>query len=120
MLDKYDQVRLLHWKMKVVFGVFILGGIAGGGAYLTYTNLLQPAIAYVVGSILSRISPDYFLRMHNWLSMSVYYYSSLREAQGGFGWQEVALATAAGALAPTLLAMAILSGVFSRRAGEEK
>lgn len=119
MFDKYDQVRLLHWKMKVVFGVFIFGGIAGGVAYLTYAHLLQPAIAYVVGSILSRIAPDYFLRMHNWLSMSVYYYQSLREAQGGFGWQDVLLATAAGALAPAMAAMAVLAGVFKRREAAE-
>ena len=119
MFDKYDQVRLLHWKMKVVFGVFILGGLAGGVAYLVYSHLMQPAIAYAVGSVLFRISPDYFLRMHNWLSMSVYYYSSLREAQGGFGWRDVALATAAGAMAPALLAMAVLAGVFKRRESEE-
>jgi hypothetical protein len=119
MFDQYDQVRLLHWKMKVIFGAFILGGIAGGGAYLVYAHLLQPAIAYVAGAVLFRISPDYFLGMHNWLSMSVYYYQSLREAQGGFGWQNVLLATAAGALAPTLLAMAVLSGVFKRQEGQE-
>ncbi len=119
MFDKYDQVRLLHWKMKVVFGVFILGGIAGGGAYLAYTNLLQPAIAYLVGSALFRIAPNYFLGMHNWFSMSVYYYQSLRDAQGGFGWRDVALATAAGALAPALAAMAVLAGVFKRREAEE-
>ncbi|MDA8260851.1 MAG: hypothetical protein M0Z99_35325 [Betaproteobacteria bacterium] len=120
MFDKYDQVRLLHWKLKVISGVFILGGIAGGAAYLVYSHLLQPAIAYAAGAMLSRIAPDYFLRMHNWLSMAVYYYQSLREAQGGFGWHDVAVATAAGALAPSLLAMAVLAGVFKRRAGEEE
>lgn len=120
MFDKYDQVRLLHWKLKVVFGVFILGGIAGGFAYLSYANLLQPAIAYIVGSVLFRIAPDYFLRMHNWFSMAVYYYQSLRDAQGGFGWRDVALATAAGAFAPSLLATAVLAGVFRGRAGEEE
>ena len=119
MFDQYDQVRLLHWKMKVIFGAFILGGIAGGGAYLVYAHLLQPAIAYAAGAMLSRIAPDYFMRMHNWLSMAVYYYQSLREAQGGFGWRDVALAAAAGAMAPALLAMAVLAGVFKRREAEE-
>ena len=119
MFDKYDQVRLLHWKLKVISGVFILGGIAGGGAYLTYSHLLQTAMAYVVGSALFRIAPNYFLGMHNWLAMSVYYYQSLREAQGGFGWQNVVMATAAGAFAPSLLAMAVLAGVFKRQEGQE-
>ncbi|OZB58973.1 MAG: hypothetical protein B7X31_13155 [Thiomonas sp. 13-66-29] len=119
MFDKYDQVCLLHWKLKVISGVFILGGIAGGAAYLVYSHLLQPAIAYLVGSVLFRIAPDYFLRMHNWFSMAVYYYQSLQQAQGGFDWGSLPLVMAAGALAPALASMAVLTGVFRRQEGQE-
>ncbi len=119
MFDKYDQVRLLHWKLKVVFGVFILGGITGGAAYLSYSQLLQPAIAYCAGGLLYRIAPGYFVSLGNWLSVAVDYYVRLQEAQGGFGWQDVLWATVAGALAPMLLATAVLAGVFKRREAEE-
>ena len=119
MFDKYDQVRLLHWKMKVISGVFILGGITGALAYLSYSQLLQPAIAYCAGAILFRIAPGYFVGLGNWLSVSVDYYVRIQEAQGGFDWGHLPLAAAAGALAPTLLAMAGLAGVFRRREAEE-
>ncbi|WP_288060995.1 hypothetical protein [Thiomonas sp.] len=119
MFDKYDQVKLLHWKLKVISGVFILGGIAGGLSYLSYSHLLPPAIAYCAGAILFRIAPDYFIGLHNWLSVAVYYYQSLQQAQGGFDWGATWVALAAGALAPTLASVAVLSGVFKRREGEE-
>lgn len=119
MFDKYDQVRLLHWQLKVVFGVFVLGGIAGGLAYLSYSQLLQPAIAYCAGAILFRIAPDYFLSLHNWFSVAVYYYQSIQQAQGGFDWGSLWIAMAAGALAPALASMAVLAGVFRRREAEE-
>jgi hypothetical protein len=119
MFDKYDQVRLLHWKLKVISGVFILGGISGALAYLSYSNLLQPAIAYGVGSVLFRIAPDYFLSLHNWLSVAVYYYQSIQQAQGGFDWGSLWVAMAAGAFAPALASMAVLGGVFRSREAEE-
>ncbi|OIQ93535.1 hypothetical protein GALL_244950 [mine drainage metagenome] len=119
MFDKYDQVRLLHWKLKVISGVFILGGIAGALAYLTYSQLLQPAIAYCSGAILFRIAPGYFVGLGNWLSVAVDYYVRIQEAQGGFDWGHLPLAAAAGAFAPSLLAMAVLSGVFKRQEGQE-
>ncbi|HML81986.1 MAG TPA: hypothetical protein PKE37_09500 [Thiomonas arsenitoxydans] len=119
MFDKYDQVRLLHWKLKVIFGVFILGGIAGAVAYLSYSQLLQPAIAYCAGAILIRIAPDYFMGLGNWLSIAVYYYQSLQQAQGGFDWGSTWVALAAGAFAPAMAAMAVLAGVFRRREAEE-
>ncbi len=120
MFDRYDQVRLLHWKLKVITGVFIVGGIVGAMAYLSYSKLLQPAVAYIAGSVLSRIAPDYFLGLHNWFSVAVYYYQSLQQAQGGFDWGSLLWAAVAGALAPALAAMAVLFGVFRRRAGEEE
>ncbi len=119
MFDKYDQVRLLHWKMKVISGVFIIGGIAGSLAYLSYSQLLQPAIAYCAGAILFRIAPGYFAGLGNWLSVAMDYYVRIQEAQGGFDWGHLPLAAAAGALAPTLLSMAVLSGVFKRQEGQE-
>ena len=119
MFDKYDQVRLLHWKLKVIFGVFVLGGVAGALAYLSYSQLLQPAIAYCAGAILFRVAPGYFAGLGNWLSVAVDYYSRIQEAQGGFDWGHLWLATAAGAMAPTLLATAVLAGVFKRREAEE-
>ena len=119
MFDKYDQVRLLHWKLKVIFGVFVLGGISGALAYLSYSQLLHPAIAYCAGAVLFRIAPGYFVNLGNWLSVAVDYYVRIQEAQGGFDWGSLPLATAAGALAPTLLAMAVLAGVFKRREAAE-
>ncbi|MDE2268583.1 MAG: hypothetical protein KGL33_06165 [Betaproteobacteria bacterium] len=119
MYDKYDQVKLLHWKLKVVSGVFILGGIAGALAYLSYSQLLEPAIAYCAGAVLFRIAPDYFMGLGNWLSIAVDYYQRIQEAQGGFDWGSTLVALAAGALAPTLAAMAVLSGVFRSREAEE-
>lgn len=119
MFDKYDQVKLLHWKLKVIFGVLILGGIAGGLSYLSYSHLLQPAIAYIVGAVLFRISPDYFMGLGNWLSVAVDYYVRIQEAQGGFDWGSTWVAIAAGALAPTLASGAVLSGVFRSREAEE-
>jgi len=119
MFDKYDQVRLLHWKLKVIFVVFILGGIAGALAYLSYSHLLQPAIAYCSGAVLFRIAPDYFAGLGNWLSVAVDYYQRIQEAQGGFDWGSAWVAIAAGALAPAMAAMAVLTGVFRRREAEE-
>ena len=119
MFDKYDQVRLLHWKLQVIFGVFILGGIAGALAYLSYSQLLQPAIAYCAGAILFRIAPGYFVGLGNWLSVSVDYYVRIQEAQGGFDWGSLPLVMAAGALAPALASMAVLAGVFKRQEGQE-
>ncbi|CAZ88726.1 hypothetical protein [Thiomonas arsenitoxydans] len=119
MFDKYDQVKLLHWKIKVIFGVFILGGIAGGLFYLSYSHLLEPAIAYIVGSVLFRIAPDYFMGLGNWLSIAVDYYQRIQEAQGGFDWGATWVALAAGAFAPAMAAMAVLAGVFRRREAEE-
>ncbi len=120
MFDKYDQVRLLHWKLKVITGVFIVGGIVGALAYLSYSQLMQPSIAYCAGAILSRIAPDYFLGLHNWFSVAVYYYQSLQQAQGGFNWDGLLWGAGAAAMAPALLAAAVLSGVFRARAGEEE
>lgn len=119
MFDKYDQVRLLHWKLKVISGVFILGGISGALAYLSYSQLLQPAIAYCSGAVLFRIAPDYFMGLGNWLSIAVDYYQRIQEAQGGFDWGSLPMALAAGALAPTLASVAVLSDVFKRREAEE-
>ena len=119
MFDKYDQVRLLHWKLKVISGIFILGGIAGALAYLSYSQLLQPAIAYCTGAILFRIAPGYFLSLHNWLSVAVDYYARIQEAQGGFDWGSTWIALAAGAFAPALAATAVLAGVFKRREDQE-
>jgi len=119
MFTKYDQVRLLHWKLKVIAGVFLIGGIAGALAYLSYSQLLQPAIAYIAGAVLFRIAPDYFLSLHNWLSVAVDYYARIQETQGGFDWGSLWVATAAGAFAPALAAMAVLGGVFKRREAEE-
>jgi hypothetical protein len=119
MFTKFDQVRLLHWKLKVISGIFILGGIAGALAYLSYSKLLQPAIAYCAGAILFRIAPDYFLSLHNWLSVAVDYYFNIQQAQGGFDWGSTWIALAAGAFAPALAAMAVLGGVFKRREAEE-
>lgn len=119
MFDKYDQVKLLHWKLKVIFGIFILGGIAGAVAYLSYSQLLQPAIAYCAGAVLFRIGPDYFMGLGNWLSIAVDYYQRLQEAQGGFDWGSTWVVAAAGAFAPAMAAMAVLAGVFRRREAEE-
>lgn len=119
MFDKYDQVRLLHWKLKIISGVFMLGGIAGALAYLSYSQLFEPAIAYCAGAVLFRISPDYFASLGNWLSVAVDYYQRIQEAQGGFDWGSLPLATAAGAFAPAMAAMAVLAGVFKRREAEE-
>lgn len=119
MFDKFDQVKLLHWKLKVIFGVFILGGISGALAYLSYSKLLEPAIAYCVGSVLFRIAPDYFMGLGNWLSVAVDYYQRIQEAQGGFDWGSLWVAMAAGAAAPALVAMAVLGGVFRSREAEE-
>lgn len=120
MFDKYDQVRLLHWKLKVISGVFIIGGISGALAYLSYSQLLQPAIAYCAGAVLFRIAPGYFVSLGNWLSVAVDYYVRIQEVQGGFDWGHLPLAAAAGAFAPALASMAVLSGVFRGRAGEEE
>jgi hypothetical protein len=119
MFDKYDQVKLLHWKLKVIFMVFILGGIVGALAYLSYSQLLEPAIAYCSGAVLFRIAPGYFASLGNSLSVAVDYYVRIQEAQGGFDWGSLWVAIAAGALAPTLAVTAVLGGVFRRREGEE-